>query len=1566
MVESSGSSSSRVGQRKRPHQQSPPAEEKMMKERGAPLGGGQARGRRLWGLLRRGFRRAVEKMKNEEMKTLHLSHGLQHQCRIVLPSPVRHVTYDLQRRAFVVLDAANTLHLLTEDGCCRDRVKGLATMTGILYASHVNQFVAWFTGGLQVLDSHFQLLSQVPSALPIRCGIYSKQLNRIVTAGDGNLTLWSFRYGSRSLQCRASVSASLGPTDLFVRLALDTGSTSEPHRCFASCATGVATFDISRGNLLAFRTKLHSREITDLAYCEAIGCVITTSRDTTIKVWNKEWHIQIVFVGHTAPVIAVTIYPHRPLIFSASQDGTIRTWNLNTVDQVDQVHVSEPVESLDTHTNSHVFSISGCTLNLWKINQLYSLYTVLGSPARRLSCFDLRLLGNFPVRILCLCQDSTVQLLEAQGGAPVSVLSLDEYSPAREVAYCLPRETLFVLLKQGHVLRVNAATSLMTVKRCFSSSLWESKPCCILLYSHVVEPDKVYATWLEVTQNQGYRRKWQKSTINMQDRNRFLPILGHKNGSLSVIDWFSGRVQYTVEAHNPERVTALAEYTTQICVLSAGADLTVKMWRLFPYTEESLLLLLCFSCASPAWHMCFLGETLAVAFQDPETVTYSIVHYNLMEQTRSEHRPEDDAQDDITGLCCCPNLQLFASSSRDGSVKIWDHKNRLLRHLKLNTIPESLAFANHKGDLLVGLEQHLYLIPHTKYLPSYYQMQLLWAKFLEPLQDVSLPMSPSSFEALVQENNRRLMQELPVKESESSVSDIFQVPLKESREVREAKLKIEGIAQLVERNRDLQLLQEGKISSAKKRPLTKEMREEAFGRYLGFFYKEQLNLEVIPEEDPFDADEVLEFLGQMDPISALHGPAISHMFLKGFTKPRSLEMSSSLFADISPSLRFTSSLAVPGTLQVKRKKVDAGAAPSSARMQETPSPGRAEAALTQEAPETIRPLSARGGRHGYQPDLRGPSEEAPTLAERLSPVKTFEALVSVIPETPSSPSPSRRFKSEKSVLFRGPVSVQPSQETQTSPPSTSRLKSPQPSAIVKGFFPERPSSSQGSLVELKSQSLQLPRISSGFIPNSVVVQQLHTLDLLEAEKLVKVIRPKKVSESSSKASLMWTFEEDELSEEEPWIVGLETTSKSWITPAKEDAPSTKQSVPGIFLTQLDESQYAEPQVTVPGFVLPFVDQEWFQNLFPEGVRPEMPLKALVRKLQETLLTSDFHTKTEVLGAIAYLEDQLEDKTKRWIQYTLFEVLNQEGNTPSLQEKSQKKFILAALRVLLHLDKDSLDLMVELMSCYLLAAPSIRAVFKEMFKELGLQDPHNFFFREMNSWMVGTEDSKEAVRKLSREWLEDKIRIFKEHRARLWEEEATSGMKLSVDTGHKTQERKRLEKSRKKPRKLAGKPAKATHKTQEETESEEEWRGTQSLEDHQKPIRPIDAIQHFTEQQLERDLEKLKEAVPLRADSPRDTVLALPPPQKSKAILRLGETNAMLRTRIAARSYFPFILPRYLMKGFVPFVKLPLPKVTLQPFPSLSKRPEPPRTFTARQQLVHKYFIPRFSYANSYP
>ncbi|KAH0617309.1 hypothetical protein JD844_015346 [Phrynosoma platyrhinos] len=206
------------------------------------------------------------------------------------------------------------------------------------------------------------------------------------------------------------------------------------------------------------------------------------------------------------------------------------------------------------------------------------------------------------------------------------------------------------------------------------------------------------------------------------------------------------------------------------------------MWRLFPYAAECLLPLLSFSCVARAWHMCSLGPTLAVAFQDPETVTYRVVYYNLIEQSCSEHSPEDDAQDDITGgapgQCVCgegtpgPEHHLMpwgrlrldrraAGHPRDPApfdrplllpqpealclgqpgwiredlgheepaVTVRSRSRLPLvlscrRHLKLNTIPECLAFANHWGDLLVGIERHLYLIHHSKYLPNYYKMKV--------------------------------------------------------------------------------------------------------------------------------------------------------------------------------------------------------------------------------------------------------------------------------------------------------------------------------------------------------------------------------------------------------------------------------------------------------------------------------------------------------------------------------------------------------------------------------------------------------------------------------------------------------------------------------------------------------------------------------------------------------------------------------------------------------------------------------------------------------------------------
>ncbi|KAK9690339.1 hypothetical protein RND81_09G121000 [Saponaria officinalis] len=60
---------------------------------------------------------------------------------------------------------------------------------------------------------------------------------------------------------------------------------------------------------------------------------LTGSDDYTIKVWDSESLSCIkVLEGHTNNVNAILIHPHHPLIFTVSEDKTIRIWNAVTYD----------------------------------------------------------------------------------------------------------------------------------------------------------------------------------------------------------------------------------------------------------------------------------------------------------------------------------------------------------------------------------------------------------------------------------------------------------------------------------------------------------------------------------------------------------------------------------------------------------------------------------------------------------------------------------------------------------------------------------------------------------------------------------------------------------------------------------------------------------------------------------------------------------------------------------------------------------------------------------------------------------------------------------------------------------------------------------------------------------------------------------------------------------------------------------------------------------------------------------------------------------------------------------
>uniref|UniRef100_A0A5F9DDI3 Uncharacterized protein n=1 Tax=Oryctolagus cuniculus TaxID=9986 RepID=A0A5F9DDI3_RABIT len=575
----------------------------------------------------------------------------------------------------------------------------------------------------------------------------------LVAQASGGLALWKFRSGGRRLVLRGSpLQPPAGLEGPLQRLAL---WPAPPHcvpRCVAAYGSAALTLDLREWALVDVRRDLHKTTISDLAYCEDAEVMVTASRDTTVKVWEADWQIRMVFVGHTGPVTAMTVLPNTTLVVSASQDGTLRTWDLQAAAQVGEVSLCYWCQdALSARVNRllapagpgwPVLSLCATGVGLWCLRELHSPLAQLPAPVLHLQVappLPAPEYPSLPARLVCACADGSVYLVSAVTGRLVSALLLEPEDLAASVAYCLPREALWLLTRAGHLVLANAA-------RCPMRVLYRSRPppppapqpCCLHLYSHLTDPRAAFASW-EAVRERGGEPRHSAASWAWKNKNRYLLVVGYSDGSLSVLEGPTSKAVFHTEAHSPGPVTAIA--STCSSIVTSGGDLTVKMWRVFPYAEESLSLLRTFSCCHPGAWLCALGRRVTVGFEAPESATYGLVQFGLGSERRCDHRPQDDPLDHITGLCCCPTLKLYACSSLDCTVRIWTADNRLLRLLQLGGAPQALAFCNNSGDLVLALGSHLCLVSHKLYLPTSYLVKKLCMKEPDVVDDPPLPLT---------------------------------------------------------------------------------------------------------------------------------------------------------------------------------------------------------------------------------------------------------------------------------------------------------------------------------------------------------------------------------------------------------------------------------------------------------------------------------------------------------------------------------------------------------------------------------------------------------------------------------------------------------------------------------------------------------------------------------------------------------------------------------------------------------------------------------------------------------
>ncbi|XP_063087317.1 WD repeat-containing protein 97 isoform X2 [Cavia porcellus] len=1543
----------------------------------------QTRARQLWLLLRTGLHDLVEKVKTTEMHVAHLTHGLEPLRRLEVAAGLHSVAQDPEGERFVVLDGAGHLHLHRKDGWAQQKLQAPVALTGLVAVpgplGAVGRFVGWGPAGLAILGPSLRLLwlsqlgmDRTQSLEPTCCLPVPKKFLLLVAEVGGGLSLWKFRSGGcRLVQCGSTIYPPLGIEGALKRLALGPAPAHFGPHCFVAYGSAVLTLDLHTWAVIHVCRDLHKTTISDLAYCREVEAVVTASRDSTVKVWEVDWQIRMVFVGHTGPVTAITVLPKTTLVVSASQDGTLRTWDLQAEAQVGEAvlcYRSQDVLSWRVNrllapagTGWPVLSLCTRSVELWRVRELYSPLAQL--PSRVLHLEVAPVLPApvdpvLPMRLVCACADGSIHLISAASGRTVNTLLLDQEDSAAAVVYCLPREALWLLTQAGHLVRVNAARCPMSVlHRICPPSPSTSQPCCLHLYSHLTDPGAAFTCWEIVCEHGGDPRRCAMAWA-WKNKNRYLPVMGHTDGMLSVLDWLSSKTVFRTKAHDPGPVTAIA--STYNSIVSSGGDRTVKVWRVFPYSEESLSLLRTFSCCHPVVRLCALGNRVTVGFEDPDSATYGLVQFGLREGQRCDHRPQDDPMDHITGLCCCPTLKLYACASLDCTVRIWTAENRLLRLLQLDGAPQALAFCSNSADLVLALGSRLCLVSHRLYLPTFYLVQVYHeSKNLhQNASDVDDPPLPlTNQESLTPMQLQRLINLQGV--ASLSVDLPF---IHHQMAIPQQPVVQEDLETLKTRDQDLQQLRLGLVVPLAPPLPSWKQHQEAFENYLYLIYGPSL-LGVQSGKDSQQWNTLaLPTQRESQDECALASAAACLSQATVSNEPQTARTTLSLQGLGTPDRRFARPPRVTLPLVPIHRKVHSKASQLLAR-------------------------SSLSHDLGLSLDLLLHSEQ---VQREMTVV--LEPLTSLL-------------------QHRLPLLLQRKPKERLS--------------NLKGFFPA---------TTLPYKYCPRPIRFPGFVPNSVVLQRiwlpmeasyLGSLAHLAPQNRLKpgpnidglwLSQHRWSTGKWRKRLFQWLHrhsmeeeEEEEEEEEDKELLEADWTSlssnqqelDSWEPVARNSTdlitePLSSPELLGPKCYSLWEEHYKH----LPRFLHFFVVQNWFKKLLPIfslEAYPEMGTEeGLASVFVDLLAEATWADRVHILQALLRLMPQLSRELQIRLRGSLLQLLNLDP-PPSFE-------------LLLACSLDSRDVVIELMSYFLYSPASYRPELKKLLDSLGLQDPQGFLFTEMMTWAQGSRlESKAMLRTHCCQKLDNMIQELKMETT----QQTTAKMsvvlpKVSEISVPSSPPKETLSQASMVSGTLTSIPALQPKAVSPEFLAEpmpvqvyaKQTRRflSETLQSfcvvpqaHMDPLVPpaqldtllplektdwsrlkildlctIDALNYFCEKQRAQQQSLLQDAkhshVALCLPE-RNTVIPPPRDHRYHPIFRLQEAAAQssqmrLRGRVLSRH-------ARALDGTIRVLKLPLPRVEPQPFPPGWPKPTRARPPRLLQPALQRYFLPEDTEPDSY-
>ncbi|KAI9190859.1 uncharacterized protein BJ171DRAFT_605914 [Polychytrium aggregatum] len=572
---------------------------------------------------------------------------------------------------------------------------------------------------LRVLDSHLDEISSVSSSKPVLCMEYINEFDHLVVGQVGRIKTWKLQRESVNnreiftLSERTSIS-DLADDEWVVCLHYQTSL----DLLLFSCESTLYVYKYSTGRRLDKLFNIHEMSITSIQYYEPLSYIITGGKDGKIKVWNCQKFLVYEFHEHFKAVTGLLLVESVcratpktvPAVMSCSLDGSIRMWNFELGTCIYRIDTQQPCLGMRMIKKDTFFHFSKSTVSIWNINRYYQTFYSMGSQPilmRRASE------PSQPARIITVAADSTLKILSpVTGAALVTGFPTHKDVHTLDMVYCYQRDTAFCLTSEGEVVVYDTS-----VNPCKIVGIWEhygtqERLNCIACIC--IDPRHTGRLVLGDGRISGF-----KETL-------FL-IGGSTNGQILNINTVFGKQELICQAHTAE-ISTLVYDDLRFLLISGGQDALIKVWRIATPVEP----LVPSTDPLPSFVLECVSVLSIEGFDSPLPVTGwdcdqaivalgfngSIFLYSYNETSMvTPRRTDEENTATITCIVHLASYSIWASSSINGTIRIWDQGGALLREIQFNETILSILFCNDRGDLLVGLRDQIAVVAIQEYLP---------------------------------------------------------------------------------------------------------------------------------------------------------------------------------------------------------------------------------------------------------------------------------------------------------------------------------------------------------------------------------------------------------------------------------------------------------------------------------------------------------------------------------------------------------------------------------------------------------------------------------------------------------------------------------------------------------------------------------------------------------------------------------------------------------------------------------------------------------------------------------